>query len=117
MDYKTLGILVKNASDQLLCVTCRHKLGHFLDITYNNCFLIDTQSAYEAASVLPSLHSFTDPNAGFALPLLDASMKTVLENGIRVFGDASTVEQISNLVTEYSSIWESQGFFQIPLEQ
>ena len=44
-------------------------------------------------------------------------METVLENGIRVFGDTDAVKQISDLVAEYPSIWESQGFVQIPPER
>ena len=117
MDYETSRILVKNASDWPLHVPRRHKLGHLLDMTYNNYFLIDTQSAYNAASVPPSSHSFSDLSAGPALPPADASIETVLENGIRVFGDASIVQQISNLVAEYPSIWESRDFVQIPPEQ
>lgn len=41
IDYETLRILIKNAFDQPLCVPCRHKLGHLLNITYNNYFFID----------------------------------------------------------------------------
>lgn len=117
MDYETSKILVKNASDLSLCEPCRHKLGHLLDMTYENNFLIDTRSAYSAASVLPSSHPFSLLGAELTLPPADALMETVLENGIRVFGDANVVRQISDLVTEYPSIWESQGFVQIPPER
>lgn len=34
-----------------------------------------------------------------------------------MFGDADAVRQISDLVAEYPSIWESQGFVQIPPER
>ena len=117
MDYETPKILVKNASDRPLCVPRRHKLGHLLDMAYENCFLIDTQSAYNVASVPPSSHSFSNLSAGPTLPPTDASMETVLKNGIRMYRDASAVKQISYLVIEYSSIWESQGFVQIPPER
>lgn len=43
-------------------------------------------------------------------------MKTQLKNGVRVYGDKVAVSEISKLVAEYSSIWESQGFVQIPSE-
>lgn len=59
MDYETSKILVKNASDLPLRIPRRHKLGHLLDMTYDNCFLIDTESAYIAASVPPSSHLFS----------------------------------------------------------
>ena len=78
MDYETSRILVKNASDQPLCVPRRHKLGHLLDMTYDNCFLINSQSAYNAASISPSSHLFSDLSAGPALLPTDASMETVL---------------------------------------
>ena len=85
MDYETSRIFVKNASDLPLCIPRRHKLGHLLDMTYNNCFLIDTESAYNAASVPPSSLPFSVLEAGPTLPPTDASMETVLENEIKVF--------------------------------
>ena len=117
MDHKTSKILVKNASDLPLRVPRRHKLGHLLDMIYNNCFLIDTESAYSAAFVPPSSHPFSVLGAKPTLPPTNASMETVLENGIKVFGDADAVRQISDLVAEYPSIWETQGFVQIPSER
>lgn len=117
MDYETSKILVKNASDLPLRVPRQHKLGHLLDITYENCFLIHTRSAYSAASVPPSSHTFSVLGAEPTLPPADALMETVLENEIRMFGDANVVRQISDLVTEYPSIWRSQGFVQIPPER
>lgn len=107
MDYKTTKILVRNASDRPLRVLRRHKPGHLLDKAYKNCFLMDTQSIYDAVSVPPSSHSFSNLSAGPTLLPADTSMETVLENGIRVFGDASAVKQISDLVARYLSIWES----------
>lgn len=92
MDYKTTKILVRNAFDQLLRIFCRHKLGHLLDMAYKNCFLIDIQSAYEAAFIPPSSHSFFNLSARPILPPTDTSMETVLENGITVFGDASIMK-------------------------
>ena len=117
MDYETTKILVRNTSDRLLRVPCRHKLGHLLDKAYKNCFLIDTQSAYDAASVPLSLHFFSNLSARPTLPPAETSIKTVLENDIRVFGDASAVKQISDLVAEYPLIWEFQAFVQIPPER
>ncbi len=116
MDYETSKVLVRNASDLPLRVPRRHKLVHLLDIAYENCFFTDTRSAYDAASVPPS-SPFPNLGAGPALPPADTSMETVLENGIRVFGNANAVKQISDLVAEYPSIWESQGFVQIPPER
>lgn len=41
----------------------------------------------------------------------------MLNNGVKVYGDAAAVEQISELVAEYPTIWESQGFVRIPPER
>lgn len=86
-------------------------------MTYDNCFLIETESAYSAASVPPSLYPFSILGAEPTLPPTDASKETVLKNRIKVFGDADAVRQISDLVAEYPSIWKSQGFVQIPPER
>lgn len=42
MDYETTKILVRNASDRPLCIPRQHKLGHLLDMVYENYFLMDT---------------------------------------------------------------------------
>ena len=44
-------------------------------------------------------------------------METVLDNGVKVYRDPAAVKQIADLVVEYSTIWESKGFVQIPLER
>ncbi len=41
-------------------------------------------------------------------------METVLDNGVKVYGDTVTIKQIADLVAEYPKIWESKGFVQIP---
>lgn len=110
MDYETLKILVRNTFDLPLCMPHRYKLGHLLDVTYENCFLIDTQAAYNAVSVPLSSHLFSNLGTGSTLPPTDPSMETVLYNGIRVFKDSNAVRQIADLVAEYLSIWKSQGF-------
>ncbi len=40
-----------------------------------------------------------------------------MSNGVKVYRDVTTVRQIAELVAEYPTIWESQGFVQIPLER
>lgn len=65
--------------------------------------------------VLLSSHLFSNLGTGPTLLPTDPSIETVFLNRIRVFGDSNAVRQIANLVAEYSSIWESQGFVQISL--
>lgn len=100
VDHKTLKVLVKNVSDQPLCVSRQHKLDHLLDIAYNNCFPMDTQSAYKLAAVLSSSHSFSNVSVGPILLSADYLMETIFNNQIRVYGNTNIVKQISDLVTE-----------------
>lgn len=86
MDYETTKILVRNTFDRPLCILCRHKLGHLLDMTYKNYFFMDTQSAYDAASILPSLHSFSNLSTEPILLAVDTLIETVLRNGIGCLG-------------------------------
>lgn len=117
VDHKTLKVLVKNVSDRPLYISYRHKLGHLLDMAYNNYFPMDTQFSYALAAVLPSLYSFSNVSARPILLPTDYLMETILKNRIRVYGNINTVKQISDLVAEYPSIWKSQGFVQIPPKQ
>ena len=36
-------------------------------------------------------------------------MEIQLDNGVRVYGDRAAVREISELVAQYPSIWESEG--------
>lgn len=65
------------------------------------------------ASFLPAALPFSDLNTRLALASKDTFLETQLNNKVRVYGDPAAVEQISQLLAEYSSIWESGGFVQI----
>ena len=114
VDYRTLKVFVKNASNESLHIPRHHKLGHLIDIAYDNCFLTNTQSALDIATSPPL--SYQPPSYTNDSPFLatDPSMKTVLDNGVKVYGDAAAIKQIADLVAEYPTIWESKGFVQIP---
>lgn len=117
VDHQTSKILVRNASDQPLRIPRRYKLGHLIDIAYDNCFFAKDQAAINSATFPPSLQSILDLSAGPPLCQTDSSLETVLDNGIKVYGDAVAVEQIAELVAEYPTIWKFQGFVRIPPEQ
>lgn len=53
VNHQTSKILVRNVSNESLHIPCRHKLGHLIDIVYNNCFLTNTQSALNTATSPP----------------------------------------------------------------
>ena len=52
MHHDTKKVLVRNTSDRPLRILHRQKLGHVVDIWYNNCFLADVESAFNSATVL-----------------------------------------------------------------
>lgn len=76
-------------------------------MAYKNYFLIDTHFSFEAAVILPFSHFFFNLIAGPTLLPTDSLMETVLKNGIKIYKDPSAIRQISDLVIEYLSIWES----------
>lgn len=79
-------------------------------MAYENYFLRDTKSAYDMTAISLSLHSFFNLSAEPMLLPTDSLMATVLKNGIKMYGDASAIKQIFDLVVEYSFIWESHEF-------
>ena len=117
VDHQTSKVLVRNASDQPLRIPHRHKLGHLIDIAYDNCFFTEDQAAIDSATFPPSSQSMSDLSARPPLCQTDSSLETVLDNGVKVYGDATAVEQIAELVVEYPTIWESQGFVRIAPER
>lgn len=117
VNHQTSKVLVRNASSETLYIPRRHKLGHLIDIAYENYFLTDSQSTLDAATSPPSSYRPSGRNDKFPLLATDPSLETVLDNGVNVYGDAAAVRQIANLVAEYSTIWESQSFVQIPPER
>lgn len=114
VDYPTSKVLIKNASSETLCIPRRHKLGHLIDIAYDNCFLTNTQSALDAATSPPSSYQLSGRNDKPPLLPTHPSLETVLDNGVNVYGDAVAVRQIADLILVYPTTWESQGFIQIP---
>lgn len=46
VDHETSKVLVRNTSNRPLRISCRQKLGHIVDIRYDNCFLADANSAF-----------------------------------------------------------------------
>ncbi len=101
----------------MLHIPQRHKLGYLIDIAYKNYFLADTHSALDAATSPPLLQHLSNHNTSPLFLGTDSSLEIVLSNGIRVYGNKIAVRQIVELVAEYSTMWESQGFVQIPSER
>lgn len=110
IDHETSKVLVRNDSSQTIRVLHGHRLGHVVDIAYKNCFLTDAYSIRDAATSPPSSQHLPNPDpSSFFLPS-DTFLETILSNGVKVYGDATAVRQIAELVAEYPTIWESQSF-------
>ena len=102
--HDTKKILVRNTSDRLLRISRRQKLGHVVDIWYDNCFLADVESAFHSATVPPQTAPFFEHELSCAPTPTDQSMETTLDNGVRVYGDERAVTLLSQLVAKYPSI-------------
>ncbi len=107
VNYQTSKMLVRNNSRQMLRILRYYKHGHLIDIAYKNCFLANTHSALDAATFPPLLQYFSEYNTSPPFLATNSSLETVLNNGIRVYGDKTAVRQIAELVAEYPTIWES----------
>lgn len=110
INRETIKVLFGNTSDRLLCISRQQKLGHFVDIRYNNCFLVEVKFAlhFEVFSLRVlaffKLEYFCTPTP------TDSSMKTRLDNGVRVYGDKQAVVLVVYLIAKYLMIWELGGF-------
>ncbi len=113
VDHQTSKVLVRNTSSQTLHILCCHKLGHLIDIIYENCFLADTHSIRDTATFPPSSQHLSSHDTGSSLLPTNSSLEMVLSNRIRVYRDSAAIKQIAELVAKYPTIWESQGFIQI----
>lgn len=108
--HDTKKILVKNTFDWPLRILCRQRLGHVVDICYNNCFLAITETAFDSATVPPQTTPFFKHNHSYTPTPTDLFMITTLDNGVKVYKDKHAVTLLAQLVAEYPSIWEFEDF-------
>lgn len=71
VDPRTTKILVSNTSNRPLHISRHQKLGHIIDIYYENCFLADAQATFVSAAFLPKTQTFFDLHIEAALALTD----------------------------------------------
>ena len=112
LNYSIHRVLVHNALHRPILLPRRQRLGMLTEIPYNNCFQVTLD--LELAE-----HPPVTPNhqAGIRVPTLEPGLETRLANGIRVYREPLAVQQISDLVEEFPSIWELSGFVQISPER
>lgn len=102
--HDTKKILVKNSSDHPLHISRYQKMGHVVNIRYDNCFFADAKSAFDSATVPPQTVPFFEHELSTTPTAINLSMKTTLANGVRVYGDKYEVTLLTQLVAEYFSI-------------
>lgn len=95
MYHDTIKILVKNTSDRPLHKLCCQRLGHIVDVCYNNCFLVNAKSALNSATVLSQTAPFFEYELSCTPIPTNPSMKTSLDNKVRVYGDKHAVTLLS----------------------
>lgn len=112
LNNSTHRVLVRNASHRPILLSRRQRLGTLTEIPYGNCFQV-------ALDLELAKHPPITPNhqAGIRVPTLEPDLETRLANEIRVYRELLAVQQISDLVDEFSSIWKPSGFVQIPSER
>ncbi len=115
--HDTTKVLVWNISDRPLCISCHQRLGHVVDIHYDNCFLDDAKAAFNSATVPPLTAPYFEHKPSCAPTPTDPSIERTLDNGVKIYGDKHAATLLAQLVAEFPTIWESQGFVQIPPER
>lgn len=113
VDHQISKVLIRNISCQMLYISRRHKLGHLIDIVYENYFLANIYSAFNIVISPSLLQHLSNYNRSPFFLLTDSFQETILSNGVKIYKDATAIIQIAELVAEYPIIWESQGFVQI----
>lgn len=76
----------------MLHVSRHYKLGHLINIAYENSFLANTYSIRDMATFPLLLQHLFSHNTGSSLLLTNSFLETVLSIGIRVYGDLATVK-------------------------
>lgn len=102
--HDTKKILVRNISDRPLRILCRQKLGHVVDIWYDNCFLTNAKSAFYSATVPLQTPPFFEKELSCTSTPTDPSIETKLNNGVRVYGNKHVVTLLAQLIAKYFSI-------------
>lgn len=114
--HKTTKVLIRNTFDQPLRISHHQKLGHVVDIRYNNYFLADAKFLFNATIFPPQTSPFFEYELSCISIPANLSMEMKLHNGVRVYGDKYAVILLAQLVAKYPSIGKSEGFVQIPHE-
>lgn len=104
MHHDTKKILVRNTSDCSLSISRRQKMGHVVDIWYDNCFFADAESAFYSATIPSQTAPFFEHELFCTPTPTNPSMETILDKRVRVYRDKNEVTSLAQFVAEYPSI-------------
>lgn len=110
VNQQTSKVLIKNASNQMLCILYCHKFGYLINIIYDKSFLIDAHFAFDSLTSPLSSQQYLNLKIGLSFWPINSFIETILDNEVRVYGNAAAIRKIAELVAEYRTIWESQSF-------
>ena len=115
LNHTSSKILVRNNADRLIQISQSHRLGYITEIPFENCF--PNSVDHDTASTSPTSSLLFYEWNGITILPADTGLETELPNGIKIYSDRQAIEKITRLIDEYSSIWESLGFVQVPPER
>ena len=114
LDHTSTKVLVRNEVGHAIKILLHHRLGCVTKLPYESCFAI--LADLDVASTAPTLPTIFHDCNEISIPPA-GNMETELPNGIIIYEDKEAVDAITRLVDNYSSIWKSSGFVQIPPER
>lgn len=110
LNYTSTKVFVRNNADHVIKIVLYYRLNRITELPYENCFTISADLDVAFISLtLPTI----SPNCNDISIPIAKDLEIELLNGIKIYGDKETVDTITYLVDEHSSIWESLGFVQI----
>lgn len=96
INHKTSKIPVTNTFNCPLYIACYQKLGHNIDILYDNYFLVDIQAVFNLAAFLSATLSFLNFSTRSILAPTDIFIENQLNNGGRVYKNATIIDKYSS---------------------
>lgn len=105
IDHRIIKVLVRNTSGKPLYIFYQQRLSHTINIYYNNCFFTKAKSALYATVFLSKALLFFEHEFFYTLMPSNLSIKTRLNNGVRVYGDKHIVTLLAQLITKKIFIW------------
>ncbi len=115
VNYTTCNIFIRNTTHQSLQVPNNHRLVAITEIRYKDLFQTDLGPT--SAALTPKRLSLHEARTGVKVSVFGLSLETTLDNGVKIYGEPNTVEQLYKLVKSFPSIWGSSRFVKIPEEK